>query len=237
MKKNNTVTLEELDQNKVKTNKKYVYSKFVKNKVMPKVLICIVIALLLVSVFTISAVNSVKKLGCTEIYCSSEGITISENFISRLEMLLLTLVASVVPYFYMPVLGLVLYMYNEIITLAHVINVNGYLFGILRYVLPLLFNIISISLVTGTAIYMAKIVTDKRRLNRNSSMNFTSFRLKIYEMLKNKEKYDKLYKAQQERIDKLQKVTEKIEWKGVAITAIVAIGIQFIGVVLQSILV
>lgn len=237
MKKNNTVTLEELDKSKIKTEKKFEYSNFMKKKIIPKFCICAVISILVVLVFTISAVNNVKTLECSEIYCSSEEITISENFVSRAEMLLLTLVASVVPYFYMPYLGLVLYMYNEVITLAHVINVNGYLFGILKYILPLLLNICSIAVITGVAVYIAKIVTNKTRMNRNNSMNFTSFRMKIYQMLKKQDKYDALYKKQQERIEKIQKNTEKIEWKGVAITVGVAFVIQFIGVVLQNILI
>ena len=143
MKKNNTVTLEELDKSKIKPKKEFNYFKFFKGKILPKFLVCIVVAAIIVLIFTISSVNQVKSLGCTEMYCSSEEITISENFIGRAEMLILTLVASVVPYFYMPYLGLVLYMYNEVVTLAHVINLSGYLFGILKYILPLIFNIAS----------------------------------------------------------------------------------------------
>lgn len=237
MKKNNTVTLEELDKSKIKPKKEFNYFKFFKAKILPKILVCIVVAVIIVLIFTISSVNQVKSLGCTEMYCSSEEITISENFISRAEMLILTLVASVVPYFYMPYLGLVLYMYNEVVTLAHVINLSGYLFGILKYILPLTFNICSITIVTGMAVYIVNIVTNKTRMNRNSSMNFTNFRLKIYGMLKRQDKYDALYNKQQDRIEKLQKNTEKIQWKGVAITAGIAFVIQFVGVVLQNILI
>jgi len=237
MKKNNTVTLEELDKSKIKPKNEFNYLKFFKGKILPKFLVCVVIAIIITLVFTISSVNQVKSLGCTEMYCSSEEITISQNYLSRAEMLLLTLVASVVPYFYMPYLGLVLYMYNEVVTLAHVINISGYLFGIVKYLLPLIFNICSIAILTGVAVYLVKIVTDKTRMNRNSSMNFTSFRLKIYEMLKRQDKYDALNKKQQERIKKIQKNTEKIQWKGVAITSGIAFVIQFVGVVLQNILI
>lgn len=237
MKKKNTVTLEELGTKKVNVDKQFNLMKFLKKDVLTKFLICVVIAVILVLVFTISSVNHVKTLGCKELFCDSEGITISENFISRLEMLLLTAFAAMVPYFYMPYLGLVAYMYNEIITIAHIINIYGYAIGILKYILPLILNILTIGLVTAVSVYMEKIATHKFILSRHNAMNFTSFRMKIYQMLKKQDKYEKLYEKQQKRIDKIKQNTEKIKWKGVIITFVAAVIIQFLSTVLQNILV
>lgn len=237
MKANNKVTLEELDNKKIKQKEKINYFDFFKKKILPQFFVCLVITIIITLITTISAVDYIKTLGCNEIYCDSQEITISENFINRLEVIILTVIAGVVPYFYLPYLGLISYMYNEIITVGHIINVNGYAIGIFKYLLPFTLNIIAISIVTSLAIYLVKQFTIKFIISRSNTMNFTNFRLKVYEMLKKQDKYTKLIEKKNTRLEKMQKKAEKIEWKGLIITLISVIIIQFVAVVLQSILI
>ena len=136
MKEKNTVTLDEIGGAKERKQIKFNYLKFLKKHLLTKIVICVIVSIVLTIIFTIPSVNGIKELGCTEIYCSKEEITISQNFMSRAQTLLLTGVASMVPYFYLPALGLISYMNTEIISVAHVINVYGYLMGIVRYILP-----------------------------------------------------------------------------------------------------
>ena len=237
MKQKNTVTIDEISDGKAKNKKSFNYITFFKKYVFSKLFICVIVSIILTMILTISSVNHVKEIGCTAMYCSEEEITISHNFMSRSQVLLLTGVASMVPYFYLPILGFTSYMYSEIISVAHVINVYGYLMGILRYILPFALNVVSISLITSISLYMAKILTVKFRLSRINTMNFTKFRLRIYEMLKKQDKYDALYKKEQAKIKKLEESITKIKWKGVAITIGITVIIQFVAVVLQKVLI
>jgi len=236
LKEKNTATPSGQGGKKTKTKRKFNYTQFIKKNVLPKFLICLLVACIFIILFTATTVNAVKELGCDEMYCGSEEITIIENFINRAQALLITGVASMVPYFYIPAICLIANAFNEVITIANVINAYGYFIGILRYIIPLLLNIFSISLVTAVSLYMAQIVTNKFKLSRTDSMNYTNFRLKLYDMLKKQDKYNALYKKQQEKIKKLQLNIEKIQWKGVLITAGITVAVQFVSVVLQKIL-
>lgn len=242
MKKKNTITLEEIEENKIneeggaKQKKKVSFMKFWQQDVLPFFYVCLVLAILFILVGTVSSIDSVKSLGCTEMYCG-DGAGLIDNFVSKLEMLVVTVVAVLVPYFYLPFLGFIGYIYYEGIAFAHAMNVYGYFGGIMRYFLPAVLNIIVISVVTSVCVYLVKILTAKFRYNRKNAMNFTKFRLKVYEMTKKEDKYNELLKKSEEKDRKLEGKNRKVEWKYVlCIFAVMAV-LQFISVCIESLVI
>lgn len=241
MMKKNTVTLKEIEENKIEdksdVNKKNSLMNFTKKNILPFTYVCIVVCLLITLVGIVSALDYIKNLeGCEEIFCGSKSSMLN-SFLNRLEMMGITAIASLVPYFYLPVLGLLGYMYYEVISFAHIINAYGYILGIIRYIIPFALNVINISVFTSVSIYLARAFTTKFRLNRNNSMNFNKFKLKVYEMTKNEKKFNELQRKEQEKMDEIEKNTKKIEWKNVAIIFAILVVIQFISVCIENLLI
>lgn len=238
MKKRNTITLEELKENKEKKEVSYSVITFLKKEILPVTLVCMVICCLVVLAGTVSMVSSLKSgdSDCTVMYCG-DTVSISSNYFTRLKMLALIVISSIVPYFYMPYLGLIGYAYMELITLSQAIVAYGYFAGILRYLVMYLINISIVSVITSCSIYIAKIVTAKFITKRSETMNFTNFRLKFYEMIKNDKKYNEVLKKKQKKISKLEKRVKKIDWKNLSYIAIAICIIQFISVVIEKLLV
>lgn len=241
MKEKNTVTLEEIEKNKIEKNsepkKKISFKAFVKKEIVPFTLVCLVICVLITLVGVVSTLDNIRKIdGCEEIFCGNKS-SILESFLNRLKMLGVTVIASLVPYFYLSFLGLFGYMYYEAISFAHVINAYGYALGILRYIVPFVLNVFCISVFTSLSIYLAKIYTARFKLNRKNSMNFTKFRLKLYEMMKNEKKFNELQNKDKERTDKIEKGIKKVEWKNVAIIAGVLVVLQFVSVLIEALVI
>ena len=151
MKEKNTITLEEIEKNKIDENieakKKIDFKTFVKKEIVPSTLVCLVICVLITLVGVVSTLDSIRKIdGCEEIFCGNKS-SMLEGFLNRLKMLGVTAIAALVPYFYLPFLGLFGYVYYEAISFAHVINIYGYALGVLKYIVPFVLNIFCISFI------------------------------------------------------------------------------------------
>lgn len=233
MKQKNTVTLEDLNAGKVKKEKniKVGIREFFKNKLAINLIVCVCLCVVITLISIISTVGKLKELDTFP-----EG-NFKAEITNRLETQALTLVAAIVPYLYMPYLGLAAYMYNEIVNFGFVIVKYGYFMGMIRYILPFALNVISISLIVSVGVYLAKIHTAKFILNRKNTMNFTTFKLRVYQMLKKQEKYDELSKKQEKKLNKMEKRIEKIDWKNVCIFVIIALLIQIVSTLIQYVLV
>lgn len=241
MKEKNTITLEEIEKNKIDENieakKKINFKTFVKKEIASFTLVCLVICVLITLVGVVSTLDSIRKIdGCEEIFCGNKS-SMLEGFLNRLKMLGVTAIAALVPYFYLPFLGLFGYVYYEAISFAHVINIYGYALGVLRYIVPFVLNVFCISVFTSLSIYLAKIYTARFKLNRKNAMSFTKFRLKVYEMMKNEKKFNELQNKDKERTDKIEKGIKKVEWKNVAIIAGVLVVLQFVSVLIETLVI
>lgn len=242
MRKKNSITLEEIEENKIneegtaKQKKKVSFMKFWQQDILPFFYVCLVLAVLFTLVGVVTSIDSVKSLGCTEMYCGDTSGLI-DTFVSKLEMLVVTVIAVLVPYFYLPFLGFIGYVYYESIAFTHVINVYGYFGGIMRYLIPAVLNIVVISVITSVCVYLVKILTAKFMYNRKNTMNFTKFRLKVYEMTKKEDKYNELLKKSEEKERKLEQRIRKIEWKYVLSIFAVMVVLQFISVCIESLVI
>ena len=88
MKEKNTVTLEEIEKNKIEKNsepkKKISFKAFVKTEIVPFTLVCLVICVLITLVGVVSTLDSIRKIdGCEEIFCGNKS-SILESFLNRL---------------------------------------------------------------------------------------------------------------------------------------------------------
>lgn len=186
-------------------------------------------AILSIAIILISVIGMVKNMDITDVTFS-----FSELFGSGIKFVALDIIAGVVPFCYMPFLSMLAYMHFETQDLAFCIIQNGWILGILRALIPLLFGIICISYTTALGIYICKISTAKYRLGRSTNMNWTNFRLRVYQVLKNEEKYNALSKKQEKHQEKLKQKNQKYNWKMIGINLICIIVIFTISILFKK---
>ncbi len=233
--------VEKVEPKKTKKRKKiniksYIrdFLLFVDKNILKTTGILIIVTLLLVAVSLQPMVISAMAEEC-EGSCR-DGVTILSGMSIKLQMLLLTGVAGIVPYIFAPVIGLFVYIMNAVSDFAYGIKAYGYLAGIGMGIVPLILNILSICIITALGMYICRKVTIGYRISNIKNMNFTNFRIKLYEVMQKEEKVKQLTKARDEKIEKLQSKKEKINYLQILNTSILVCIIQFISVIIQEII-
>lgn len=224
-------------KNKEKFNfKKYMkdFLLFVDKYLMKSIKILFVIAILLTAISLSGMVAGAKAAEC-EGACI-DGITIWTNYIAKFQILLFTLVAGIVPYIYVGVLGFLGYLLSEVADIAFLIKGYGYFGGIAAGVVPFIINILIISIVTSLAIYICKTVTVSYKISSINNMNFTNFKIRLYEVLNKQDKVDALIKKKDEKIQKLQSRKEKLKYLQILNVSIVVVILQMVSVLIQHLL-
>lgn len=165
-----------------------------------------------------------------------DKISLFENYFSKLQVLAVTGVAGIVPYIFAPVVGFLGYVLSELTTFIYAVKMHGYFLGIILGIIPLLLNLLSISIVTALGIYLCKTVTIGYKMSNIKNMNWLNFRIRLYETLQKQDKVEKLKKQKESKIDKLEAKKEKINYLQILNIAIVVFVLQFISVLIQHIM-
>ena len=197
------------------------------------VLLIISILLIAVSIKPMVATNMIQECEGT----CSDGVTLFSEYWNRLQVLLITLVAWIVPYIYSPVVGFIGYVLNEVSTLAYIIKGHGYLMGIGVGIVPLILNVIIICIITALGIYVCNTITIGYRISNIKNMNFLNFRIKLYEVMRNEKKVQILTEKKEQKIKKLEENKEKLNYLQILNVVIVSCILQFISVVIQQIVI
>ena len=216
--------------------KKYLreFLLFVDKNLMKKTIILAVISILLVAIALKPMTDSALTNSC-EGTCS-DSITIFSDYTSKLQILLITAVAGIVPYIYISALGFVGYVLSETNTIAYMIKGHGFILGIGMGIIPLLLNIIAISIITALGIYICKTITVGYKISGIKNMNFTNFKIRLYETMRKEDKVTELTNKKNAKIEELETKKEKIKYLQILNTAIVVCVIQFLSVLIQNIM-
>lgn len=215
MKKNNNeneIKIEEvIEKNKFMESLKDFFKKDIKKKLI------IIFILSIVLMISFSQFNYISNKSFFE--ANKEEISkvvIQKSFFdifkSRIYILAMTFVAGIVPYFFIPVLGFILYLYNiSYEFLVKILEVGGLKFSFLSLI-PIFLDLISISIVTSIGIYFS--VMSSKRFKYSSTKNYTFLNLKhqVCEMLGKEELLKKTKKQIEIRDEKQQKNNVKIKY-------------------------
>jgi len=208
---------------------------FVDKNILKTTGILVVVAIFIVALTVQPLLKDTLTIAC-EGACR-DGITLLSEYGLKLQVLLITGVAGVVPYIYAPILGFVGYIINEVSGFTFIIKGYGYSLGTILGILPLILNILTICIVTALGIYMCRTLTVGYKIASLRNMNFTNFRIKLYEVLQNEEKVKKLTEKKEAKIEKLQITRGKLNYLQILNVSIFACILQFISVLIQQILV
>ena len=207
---------------------------FVDKKLIKKIGILAVISLVLIALSIKPMVSSLALLEESEL--NGNKMSLMSDYSSRLQVLLVTLVAGIVPYIYAGVVGFIGSIMAETSNLAYLIFEFGYLKGIGAAIVPLIINIVIICIITALAIYMCKTITIGYKISNVKNMNSTNFRIKLYEVLNKQDKVKALTKKKTDKIAELESKKEKLNYIQILNVSIIVCILQLISVVIQHIL-
>lgn len=207
---------------------------FVDKNILKTTGILAIIAVLLLAI-------TIKPIITTTIAKECEGlcrdqVTFLSEISSKLQVILVTAVAGIVPYIYAPVVGFLGYIFSELTNFAYIIKGFGYVKGIAIGIVPLMLNVLTICIITALGIYICRKVTVGYRISNIKNMNFTNFKIRLYEILQKEKKVQALTKARDTKIEKLQAKKEKLNYIQILNTAIVVSIIQLVSVAIQEIM-
>lgn len=181
-----------------------------KKKILPMAIVCFVVAVIVIIFLAAYSIDTFKNNGCTAMYCS-DNPTFLQIIQDKAMFIGLTLFMSILAIAYLPYIGLIGYSCAEALTISQAISILG--FGAIKYIVPLVINVVVISVITSVSLYISKISWYKGKIRRKNNMNFTNFRLQFYNMIKDQKKYDKLNQKYNSKNEQYEKKIEKIDWK------------------------
>ena len=195
----------------------------------------LVISVIVIALLLSTGVQNALNKEC--VGTCKDGITVITEIKDKVPVIIVTLASGFVPYIYAPVIGFLGTLLREIDAFAFAIKGHGYIVGSLLGIVPLVLNVLCISVITAAAIYLCKTVTFSYRFSNLSHMNSLNFRIKLYEMTKNNKKQQELTKKKNKKIEALKAKKEKVNYLQLLNTTIVVILIQVISIVIQEILI
>lgn len=211
-----------------------------------KFIIIFIIAVVLVGFFANVSyqVNSLEKMPGVSISNSesvnSEVLLIKKSAIdiikSKLSILGLTAIAGIVPYFYVPVFGLLGYTFTTGMEIGiKLIEYNeGEMLSIF-FLLSTILDIICISLVTSVAIYWANMSTKRYLYSSTKNYSFLNLKLQIHDVLKKEDKIEQIKEEIEKRNQKQEKNNVKIKYLEILGILGIAVIIQMLSVFISII--
>lgn len=225
-----------LKENKKNTSYISCFVNFFNKELKKKTIIFICIFI----IFSLVIISPVMKLviqqKCTNL-CIDENITYKLIAKDKVLLTLITLIAGVVPYLYIPVISGIGYMYQIIVEFSHILVQNGYFIGTIELLIPYVLNVISISIITSLGIYLCKINTHKYILVQQRNMNWNTFKLELYKITGKKEKQDLVEKKIKEKEEKRASIDRKIDYKQVLNASVLCLILQLISSLIEYIVI
>lgn len=193
-----------------------------------------IIAIILIALSLSSMVDVARQDEC--VGACRDAVTFGSNLWNKIQIILVMIVAGIVPYMYAPVIGFLGYILQEVSTIAYVIKGYGYGIGLLLGILPLILNILIACIVTALGIYMCRTVTVGYKISNVKNMNFTNFRIKLYETIGKEKRAQELTEKKNKKLEKLETVKQKLNYIQILNTGIVVCILQVISAVVEAIL-
>lgn len=219
---------------KVKTSKKKTYIKdfitFVVKKLGKKTLVLMCIF------FVFSILLFAPVIGEVKSDPYNGDITLMLLTKDKILILLGIVIASLVPYLYIPVLAGTAYIIQITIEFSNIIVHKGYFLGIAGLLIPFILNLFVASIMTAIGIYLCKINTNKFISGQQKNMNLDTFRLELYKAIGKKEKEMEIEEKIKIKEEKMASKEMKIDYKQLLNTCVFCIIIQFVSSLIEYII-
>lgn len=217
--------------------KKYLrdFLKFIQENMSRYIKVFLVISIILIALTISTFITKAESSTCIGM-CRDSSVNFITEYWSKLQILLITIVAGIVPYIFAPVIGFIGYVLSIASELSYIIKGLEYVKGIAIWLFPAMLDILTISITVSVGVYICKTVTVGYKISSINSMNFLNFRIKLYEEIGNKQKYEQLTKLKKEKIEKLEGKKNKLKYLQILNVVILIVILQFISTLIQEIL-
>jgi len=199
--------------NKSKVEKKKELAEFIKTHILKKTkvlaIIGIILFVLIILVFFDASQDISSELEIVE------KTSLLNDIKERVIILLLILFAGWVPYFYIPAIAFGAYIFILSGDVAFAMEGHGSIVTLLINILPVLVDVVTVSIIAAIGIYMTSYTTKKYRYAQRTSFSFLDVKMQLYQMTKKQEKYDEMVAKKQEKIDKMKANDVKIDYANI----------------------
>lgn len=234
MEKANKNDKEEIKKNKAKLKNKKELGKFLKEHVIKKIKVLSIIGVVLV--ILVIAVFLASDFKVTDEIAAFPKTSILSALKERLFILLLILLAGWVPYFYIPAIAYIAYIFMLSGDLLFKMELHGKILTLVLNILPLIIDIFTVSIITAIGIYMCNYTTKKYRFTQSMSFSFLDVKLHLYEITKKQDKYDEVLTRKEKKIADMQKNDVKIDYRMILKIAPIIVVINLIVCLIQNII-
>ena len=214
-----------------KLNNKNEMGMFIKEHILKKFMILaiagIIGVILIISTLYLSTTNIGK--GDEIAKASSLFYVVKEKAI----ILLLILFAGWVPYFYIPAVSYIAYIFMLSGDIVLNMQENGALLALFTNTLPAVIDIITTSVIVAIGIYMCNYSSKKYKYAQRKSFSFLDVKIQFYEMTKNEEKYNQLVEKKEKRIEDMKKNDVKIDYKQIIKIVPIMIAINLLMTIIE----
>lgn len=225
------------ERNKKKFIKKEYINEiieFFNKRLKKKTLILMFIMIIFSALFIMTIIKMNLRLNNEGIHLDSK-ITLLSFFMNKTIILLMTMFAGTVPFIYLPVMAGFFYMYQTLIDSSYIVLNRGFFLGSILICIPLLIDIISISLTVAIGIYLCKTNTNKYIISQQRNMNFNKLMLNLHQITKNKEKEKKIQNKIDDKEKKIQNLEVKTNYKQIINITTIVIIFQMISSIIEYI--
>ena len=201
---------------------------FVKNNLLKVTLILLAIALL--------SIGSVLYSPASFKYDKTD-VTFIKEWFERIQVLVIIVFAGVVPYMYIPVVGLAAGISTECIYFANYTLTVGRMKGTLVYILPMLLNLLFLAIATAIGFHICHNATLSQRIKSVKSKNSMDLKMAIFEATNKKDKVKKIEKQRKEKIKELESKKKDLDLFQIVNVTMVICVLQLVASYAKSLLV
>ncbi len=234
MEKTNKTQKAEHKKDKEKINSKKELGKFLKEHVITKTKVLSIMGIIL-SILVVLIVSS-SDFKMTDEIISFPKTSILSVLKERLVILLLILLAGWVPYFYIPTIAYVAYIFMLSGNLLLEMELHGRILTLTLNLLPVIIDILTISIIVAIGMYMCNYTTKKYRYTQSMSFSFLDVKLHLYEITKKEDKYNEVLAKKEKKTADMQKNDVKIDYRMIIKIAPIVIAINLIVCLIQNII-
>lgn len=218
-------------KSKIKLNKEL--KEFISTHVLKNTKVLMIIGIILTVIIVGSFCYSEESM-ITELPTAVEKTSILGALKERGMILLLILLAGWVPYFYIPAISYIAYVFMLSGDLFLQMYTRGKGVALMLNILPTFLDIATISIIAALGIYMCKFTTKKYKYTQRTSFSWIDVKIQLYQMTKKQDKYEEAVKKKEEKIKKMEENDVKIDYKNLAKVAVIAGVVNLVICVLQT---
>ena len=164
-------------------------------------------------------------------------VTFVKDWFERIQVIVIIAFAGIVPYMYIPVIGLASGISAECMYFANYVLTVGRMKGTLIYIAPMLLNLLFLAIATSIGFYICNNATLSQRIKSVKSKNSMDLGLAIFEATNKKDKVKAIEKKRKDKIKELESKKKDLDLFQIVNVSLILCVLQLVASLVKSLLV